>query len=121
MKAVYLDYNATTPIDPEVITAMEPYLRNHFGNPSSSHAFGAATRRAVEKARKQVAILLGVHSHEIIFTSGGTESNNLAASNPQKVIEMENQWNTMLDEIREDAPQKSKVEIKVSVTSENLE
>jgi len=78
MKPVYLDYNATTPIDPEVISAMEPYLRNHFGNPSSSHSFGAATRSAVEKARKQVAELLGVHSYEIIFTSGGTESNNMA-------------------------------------------
>jgi cysteine desulfurase NifS/selenium donor protein len=78
MKAVYLDYNATTPIDPEVIEAMEPFLRNHFGNPSSSHSFGATTRSAVEKARKQVAGLLGAKSYEIIFTSGGTESNNLA-------------------------------------------
>ena len=78
MKAVYLDYNATTPIDPEVIEAMEPYLRNHFGNPSSSHSFGATTRNAVEKSRKQVAGLLGAKSHEIVFTSGGTESNNLA-------------------------------------------
>ncbi len=57
---------------------MEPYLRSHFGNPSSSHSFGAATRTAVEKARKQVADLLGTHSYEIIFTSGGTESNNIA-------------------------------------------
>lgn len=78
MKAVYLDYNATTPIDPEVISAMEPYLRMHFGNPSSSHSFGAAARTAVEKARKLVAENLGAHSYEIIFTSGGTESNNLA-------------------------------------------
>ena len=78
MKAVYLDYNATTPIDPEVIEAMEPYLRSHFGNPSSSHAFGAKTRTAVEKARAQVASLLGAKSYEIVFTSGGTESNNLA-------------------------------------------
>ena len=78
MKAVYLDYNATTPIDPEVISAMEPYLRMHFGNPSSSHSFGAATRTAVEKARKLLAENLGAHSYEIIFTSGGTESNNLA-------------------------------------------
>ncbi len=78
MKAVYLDYNATTPIDPEVIEAMEPFLRNHFGNPSSSHSFGTTTRSAVEKARKQVAGLLGAKSYEIIFTSGGTESNNLA-------------------------------------------
>jgi len=78
MKATYLDYNATTPIDPEVITAMEPYLRQHFGNPSSSHSFGATARTAVEKARNQVASLLGIHSHEIVFTSGGTESNNLA-------------------------------------------
>ena len=78
MKPVYLDYNATTPIDPEVIAAMEPYLRDFFGNPSSSHSFGAAARTAVEEARARVAKLIGARSHEIIFTSGGTESNNIA-------------------------------------------
>jgi len=77
-KPIYLDYNATTPIDPEVADAMLPYLREHFGNPSSSHWFGVQTRQAVERARRQVADLLGCHADEIVFTSGGSESNNFA-------------------------------------------
>ncbi len=75
---VYLDYNATTPHDPEVIAAMLPYLKKYFGNPSSSHAYGVQTREAVENARIQVAFLLNCRPEEIIFTSGGTESNNHA-------------------------------------------
>ena len=75
---IYLDYNATTPHDPEVIEAMRPFLTDYFGNPSSSHRFGTQTRRAVEKAREQVASLLKCHPDEIDFTSGGTESNNYA-------------------------------------------
>ena len=75
---VYLDYNATTPHDPEVIGAMRPYLETHFGNPSSSHWYGTATRNAVENARGQVACLLNAQPEEIVFTSGGTESNNYA-------------------------------------------
>ncbi len=75
---IYLDYNATTPIDPEVAEAMKPYLDIYFGNPSSSHQLGAQTKIAVEKARKQVAEMIGASSSEIIFTSGGTESNNYA-------------------------------------------
>ncbi len=78
MKVVYLDYNATTPIDPRVADAMLPFIHEHFGNPSSSHAYGVIPRRAVEKAREQVSALLGAQPHEIIFTSGGTESNNHA-------------------------------------------
>ncbi len=78
MNPVYLDYNATTPHDPEVIGAMRPFLEEHFGNPSSSHSYGLKTRVAVETARSQVAALLGCTPHEIIFTSGGTESNNHA-------------------------------------------
>ncbi len=77
-KPIYLDYNATTPIAPEVIEAMRPFIEEHFGNPSSSHWFGAEPKRAVEKAREQVAYLLQCASEEIIFTSGGTESNNHA-------------------------------------------
>lgn len=77
-KPIYLDYNATTPIDPVVVNTMEPFLREFFGNPSSSHYYGAQTRLAVETARKQVADLLGAFAYEIVFTSGGTESNNLA-------------------------------------------
>ncbi len=75
---VYLDYNATTPHDPEVIEAMRPFLETGFGNPSSSHAYGTDPRRAVENARAQVADLLGCRPEEILFTSGGTESNNHA-------------------------------------------
>lgn len=77
-KPIYLDYNATTPIAREVAEAMAPYLYEHFGNPSSSHHYGVATKRAVEIARAQVASLLGCQPSEIIFTSGGTESNNYA-------------------------------------------
>jgi cysteine desulfurase len=75
---IYLDYNATTPLASEVIAAMEPYLREGFGNPSSLHWAGAPARDAVEKARSQVAGLLYCDATEIVFTSGGTEANNLA-------------------------------------------
>ncbi len=75
---VYLDYNATTPLLPEVVDAMLPFLRGRFGNPSSSHRPGRAAREAVEQARVQVAALIGSEPDEILFTSGGTESNNLA-------------------------------------------
>lgn len=75
---IYLDYNATTPILPEVVDAMLPYLRDHFGNPSSSHVYGQRARHGLEQARAQVAALLGCSITEVIFTSGGTESNNLA-------------------------------------------
>ncbi len=75
---IYLDYNATTPLAPAVIEAMRPYLETHFGNPSSSHWYGVKTRQAVEKARRQVAELLGCRPDEVIFTSGGSESNNYA-------------------------------------------
>ena len=78
MQPIYLDHNATTPIDPEVAEAMIPYLKEHFGNPSSSHSFGIQTKKAVENARRQVAALLECQPDEIIFTSGGTESNNYA-------------------------------------------
>lgn len=78
MEPIYLDYNATTPIAREAAQAMEPFLYQHFGNPSSSHPYGLTTRRAVARAREQVAALLGCQPSEIIFTSGGTESNNYA-------------------------------------------
>jgi cysteine desulfurase len=74
---IYLDHNATTPIAPEVSEAMIPYMREAFGNPSSHHALGHAPKQAVEKARSQVAGLLGCSPQEIVFTSGGTESNNM--------------------------------------------
>jgi cysteine desulfurase NifS/selenium donor protein len=78
MLPIYLDYNATTPIDPEVAAAMLPYIVTAFGNPSSTHWFGLQTKKGVEEARQEVAGLLGAHPDEIIFTSGGSEANNLA-------------------------------------------
>jgi len=77
-KPVYLDYNATTPIDPEVIEEMLPYFQTGFGNPSSSYSIGSENLRAVNLARKQVAALINARPEEITFTSGGTESNNHA-------------------------------------------
>ena len=78
MPPIYLDYNATTPIAREVADAMRPFLGETFGNPSSSHPYGVEAKRAVERARAQVAGLLGCGHGEIVFTSGGTESNNYA-------------------------------------------
>ena len=77
-KPIYLDYNATTPHDPEAIEAMRPFFEEEFGNPSSSHYYGSRPRQAVIRARQQVASLLNCRPEEIIFTSGGTESNNFA-------------------------------------------
>ncbi|MCX6224909.1 MAG: selenide, water dikinase SelD [Bacteroidia bacterium] len=77
-RPIYLDYNATTPVDPAVADTMAPFLREFFGNPSSNHYYGSQTRLAIEAARKQVSDLLGAFPYEIVFTSGGTESNNLA-------------------------------------------
>lgn len=78
MDPVYLDYNATTPVDPVVTEAVRPYLELHYGNPSSMHAYGRQAKKAVENARAQLASLLNAHNDEIVFTSGGTESNNFA-------------------------------------------
>ncbi len=75
---IYLDYNATTPVAPEVADAMLPFLREHFGNPSSSHPFGRLAAQAVAEARNQVAALIGARTHEIVFTGCATEANNLA-------------------------------------------
>lgn len=78
MKTIYLDYNASTPVDEKVFEKMVPFLRDNFGNPSSSHEFGVEARKAVTLAREQVACLLGCDTDEVIFTSGGSESNNYA-------------------------------------------
>ncbi len=76
---IYLDYGATTPVDPRVVDAMIPWLREHFGNPASrSHAWGWEAEEAVEKARADVAALIHADPREIVWTSGATESNNLA-------------------------------------------
>ncbi len=78
MKPIYLDYNATTPIDPIVLEAMLPYFKDHYGNPSSSHLYGREAKEAIDKARELTARLIGADTDEIVFTSGGTESNNYA-------------------------------------------
>jgi cysteine desulfurase len=88
-KPVYLDNNGTTPVDPAVLKAMLPYLSDEFGNPSSAHALGRRARDAVETARAEVASLIGAMPDEILFTSGGTESSNIAirgvaAANPAR-------------------------------------
>jgi len=75
---IYLDYNATTPVDPLVADAIEPYLHQHFGNPSSTHVYGRNAHQAVGRAREQVALLIGAHTDEIVFTGCATEANNLA-------------------------------------------
>ena len=90
MRPVYLDNNATTRVDPEVVAAMLPFLAEHFGNPSSAHAFGAPSRQGMKIARDQIAALVGAgFPDEILFTSGGTESDNTAiraglALNPER-------------------------------------
>jgi len=78
IQPIYLDYNGTTPHDPEVVAAMRPFLETEFGNPSSAHWYGIRPKKAVEKAREQVAGMLGCEPGEVFFTSGGTESNNHA-------------------------------------------
>lgn len=75
---VYLDYNATTPVDPRVAEAMQPYLIDHFGNPSSSHFYGEHPRRALVAARQQVAKLIGAGGGQVVFTASGSEANLLA-------------------------------------------
>jgi cysteine desulfurase len=78
MRRIYLDYNASTPIDPAVSAVMKPFLADYYGNPSSGHWASTGAKAAIETARNQVAALLGRHSDEIVFTSGGSEANNLA-------------------------------------------
>jgi len=78
MSAIYLDYNATTPVDAAVLDAMLPYLRGEFGNPSSAHGLGGRAHEAIEAARAAVAALIGAAPDEIVFTSGGTEASNIA-------------------------------------------
>src|SRR5512144_590684 len=77
-RQIYLDHNASTPVHPEVVEAMLPYFSERFGNPSSVHGFGRDARDGMETAREQVAHFLRVGKEEVVFTSGGTESDNLA-------------------------------------------
>lgn len=78
MSQVYFDHNATTPLDESVFLAMMPYMQGQYGNPSSRHSFGRIARQAVDEAREQLADAVGAHPSQVIFTSGGTEANNLA-------------------------------------------
>lgn len=92
MQRVYLDYNATTPADPQVVTALLPFLTDAFGNASSSYALGGDAKRAVEHARTQIAQMLGgatTHPEEIVFLSGGTESINYALKGSADVAKRE--------------------------------
>jgi cysteine desulfurase len=107
---IYMDYGATTPVDPRVVDAMIPWLREHFGNPASrSHAWGWEAEEAVEKARVQVAELIGADPREIVWTSGATESNNLAIkgaahfyqSRGKHIITVKTEHKAVLDTTRE--------------------
>lgn len=109
-RPIYLDYSATTPVDPEVVEKMVPWLYEHFGNPASrSHAFGWEAEEAVENARKQVAELLNADPREIVWTSGATESNNLAikgaahfyAERGKHIITIKTEHKAVLDTTRE--------------------
>lgn len=86
IKPIYLDYNGTTPHAPEVINAMRPFLESEYGNPSSSHWYGITPKKAVEQARHQVAGLMNCLAEEVIFTSGGTESNNHAIKGAARAL-----------------------------------
>jgi len=107
---IYLDYGATTPVDPRVVDAMIPWLREHFGNPASrSHAWGWEAEEAVEQARAQVAGLIGADPREIVWTSGATESNNLALkgaaqfykSRGKHIVTVKTEHKAVLDTVRE--------------------
>jgi cysteine desulfurase len=107
---IYLDYSATTPVDPRVVEAMVPWLSEHYGNPASrSHAWGWEAEEAVEKARAQVAALVGADPREIVWTSGATESNNLALkgaahfykSRGRHLVTVKTEHKAVLDTMRE--------------------
>ncbi|WP_374316994.1 IscS subfamily cysteine desulfurase [Aquabacterium sp.] len=107
---IYMDYGATTPVDPRVVDAMIPWLREHFGNPASrTHAYGWEAEEAVENARKQVADLIGADPREIVWTSGATESNNLALKGAAQfyktrgkhIITVKTEHKAVLDTVRE--------------------
>ncbi len=97
VQPVFLDYNGTTPVAPEVVEAMWPYLTEHFGNPSSPTSQGRLARRAVEYARERVATLIDAHPDEITFTSGGTEANNLAIRGAAQVASQRSAVTSMVE------------------------
>ncbi|MCS5618822.1 MAG: aminotransferase class V-fold PLP-dependent enzyme, partial [Myxococcota bacterium] len=105
MKPIYLDHQATTPVDPRVLEAMLPYFRDDFGNASSStHVFGFRAEAAVEDARERIAAHLGAMPEEVVFTSGATESNNIAIQGvlgatpePSNVVTVETEHPSVLE------------------------
>src|SRR5512139_3440099 len=111
MKTLYFDYSATTPVDPRVAAKMIPYLTEHFGNPASrSHPYGWEAEAAVEEARGHIAALIGADPKEIVFTSGATESNNLAikgaghfyaGTKGKHIITVRTEHKAVLDTVRE--------------------
>lgn len=105
MTPIYLDYNATTPLDPAVVEAMLPYLREHYGNPSSTHSLGKTTHEAVERARQQVAQLLGAQPDEIVFTGGGTEASNFALKG-SVFSQLSRDWHLIISAIEHPATMK---------------
>jgi cysteine desulfurase len=98
---IYLDYNATTPIDPAVVDAMLPYLSLHFGNPSSTHRYGQVAHQAVDTARQQVADLLGCQAAEVTFTGGGSESDNLAIRGAALMQRAQGRGNHIITQVTE--------------------
>ena len=108
MKSIYCDNNATTPVRPEVVEAMMPFYSHDYGNPSSIHLSGRRARAAVEEARERVAELIGASPEEIIFTSGGTESNNIAirgalkaVNSPEKIITSKIEHHAVLETVKD--------------------
>lgn len=93
MRTIYLDHAATTPIRPEVVESMQPYLREHFGNPLSLHRYGEKPRQAIQQAREQVAALIGADSRDIYFTASGSEANNMAVKGVALMAQSKNQGN----------------------------
>lgn len=97
---IYLDHNATTPLLPELVEAMLPFIKEHFGNPSSDHVFGRRAREAVETARAQIASLMGAEHPEIVFTSGGTAANTLNDEKALGAVRLSLEHGTTADQVR---------------------
>jgi len=89
---IYLDHNATTKVDQGVLKAMLPYLKEEYGNPSSPYLLGTRAKKGLERAREEVALLLGCQNHEVIFTSGGSESNNMVLKGLKNFILLPLRW-----------------------------
>ena len=100
MERIYLDHAAATPLDQRVLTAMMPYLTSQYGNPSSLHYFGQQARAAVQLARRQLAHCLGVAAGDVVFTSGGTEADNLAIQGYLRVAAGDHLYSTSCAGVR---------------------